>query len=47
MQIYQKKSIRIADVKPATIVEQACEKVPGFTELYNELKRSICIAKHE
>ena len=43
MQIYQKKSIRTTDVKPATIVEQACEKVPGFTELYNELKRSITI----
>ena len=43
MQTYQKKSIRMTDVKPATIVEQACEKVPGFTELYNELKRSITI----
>ncbi len=38
----QKTSIRKSD-KPATIVEQACEKVSGFTELYNELKRSISI----
>lgn len=44
MQNYQnqKTSIRKSD-KPATIEEQACGKVSGFTELYNELKRSISI----
>ena len=43
MQFYQKKSNRMSEERPATIVEQACEKVPGFTELYNELVRSITI----
>ena len=43
MQTYQKKSILITDVKPAIIVEQECEKVPGFKELYKELERSITI----
>jgi len=43
MQTYQKKTILKTDVKPPTIVEQACEKVPGFTALYNELERSITI----
>ncbi|MDR0795481.1 MAG: site-specific integrase [Tannerella sp.] len=43
MQTYQKKSIRVSRMKPAVIVDQACAKVPGFKELYNELKRSITI----
>ena len=43
MQNFQTTSIRKSDEKPATFVEQACEKVSGFTELYNELKRSISI----
>jgi hypothetical protein len=42
MQNYQKTSIRKSDKSP-TIVEQACESVFGFSELYNELKRSISI----
>jgi site-specific recombinase XerD len=44
MQKFQKRSDRVFEMNPATIVMQACEKVPGFTELYNELKRSITIS---
>ena len=43
MQNYQKSSIRLSDTKPLTIVEQACKKVTGFAELYNELRRFISI----
>jgi site-specific recombinase XerD len=43
MQNHEKSSVRVLDSKPATIVEQACEKIIGFRALYNELKRSIVI----
>jgi len=43
MQTKQTTGLRPMDNNYVTIVKQACAKVTGFSELYKEMERAICI----
>ncbi len=43
MQTKQTSGLRTVDLGYVTIVQQACNKVTGFEQLYKEMERSVSI----